>query len=398
MSLKDIQHDYQRLADKGMLQAHMVPIATDATILEAGVVAFHKGYFGDKEWAKVTDDVRAARHNGEEVAMQLVEAHAQDVMNVHKVLRETLTTTDFAIILSQMRDRVRRQSYNPIAGPLFSAAGPVRTATNFKPMRGVRTDPFRRLKLQPERTNVEYAELGSTEDGYRVAKYALAVPFSWESRVNDDIGEFIQILFNLGVAANRTRALVLLEAIRDGLTRQTPSGTFLGGSAAAGGPTPANIAWAYDRFANAVNSNGDPIDRILTTIAIPAQWTLLARHSLDSERIVLAGDGDVRSPDGNEVRGLAETWVERLMRSVFAEDPAGDRKDDWLAFDSTNPWVEFAALSGFEAGPQTYTKLSDVAETNALGSFDNQSIAVKVMDVVGATITDPTSVVRIAGA
>lgn len=396
MSIKDIRHDYQRLADRGMLQQHMVAMATEATILEAGVVAFHKGYFGDKEWARVTDDVRSAKHAGEEAASQLMEAHAEDVMNVHRILRETLTTTDFAIVLSQMRDRVRRQSYNPIAGPLFASIGPVRTAPNFKPMRGVRTDPFRRLKLQPERTNVEYAELGSTEDGYRVAKYALAVPFSWESRVNDDIGEFIQILFNLGVAANRTRALVLLEAIRDGLTRQTPSGTFVSGTAAAGGPTPANIEWAYARFANAVNANGDPIDRILSHIAIPAQWTLLAKNTLDSDRIVVAGDTDVSKPDGNAVRGLAEVWVERLMRSVFAEDTS-DRKNDWLAFDNTNPWVEFAALAGFEAGPQTHTKLADVVETSALGSFDNQTSAVKVMDVVGATITDPTSVVRIAG-
>lgn len=396
MSIKDIRHDYQRLADRGMLQQHMVAMATEATILEAGVVAFHKGYYGDKEWARVTDDVRSAKHAGEEAASQLMEAHAEDVMNVHRILRETLTTTDFAIVLSQMRDRVRRQSYNPIAGPLFASIGPVRTAPNFKPMRGVRTDPFRRLKLQPERTNVEYAELGSTEDGYRVAKYALAVPFSWESRVNDDIGEFIQILFNLGVAANRTRALVLLEAIRDGLARQTPSGTFVSGSAAAGGPTPANIEWAYARFANAVNTNGDPIDRILSHIAIPAQWTLLAKNTLDSDRIVVAGDTDVSKPDGNAVRGLAEVWVERLMRSVFAEDTP-DRKNDWLAFDNTNAWVEFAALAGFEAGPQTHTKLADVVETSALGSFDNQTSAVKVMDVVGATITDPTSVVRIAG-
>ena len=62
------------------------------------------------------------------------------------------------------------------------------------------------------------------------------------------------------------------------------------------------------------------------------------------------------------------------------------------------PWLEFAALRGFEAGPLTYTKLPDVQEHVEQGSFDNHSLAVKVGDTVGAAVIDQTAVVRVAGA
>lgn len=397
MSIKDIRHEYQRLADKGVLRPEQVNRATLANILEAGAVAFHKGYFGAREWAKVADDARAARHAGDEANAHLVESLATDIAPVTRALRETHTTTDFPLVLSQIRDRVRRQSYNPIEGPLFQSALPVRTATDFKPLRGVRSDTFRRLEKRPEGTNVQYGTVGSSEDVYRVVNYEKAVAFTWEAWVNDDVGEFTQVLFNLGVAARRTRALVLLEAIRDALTRVTPSGTFDGFAAGAGGPTPGNIRWAYERFAIATNANGDPIDRALTHIAVPTHWAPTAANSLESENVVLAGDTDVIRASRNPARGLAEAWTERLMREVFNADGT-PRPHDWLAFDNTVRWVEFAALAGFEAGPMTYTKLPDVQEHVEQGSFDNHSLAVKVGDTVGAAVTDQTAVVRVAGA
>lgn len=400
MSIKAIFHEYQLLEARGYLPAGLSAKATVATALESGAVAFHKGFYGDAAWGKVATDARAAKHEGADAAMALVEAYADDVAPATRTLRETQTTTDFPLILAMIRQRTRRDAHVPVESTLlFGAAGPVRTARDFKPMRGIRTDVFDRLPKRPEGTNVTYAQTDSTEDGYRVANYELAMTLTWETIVNDDIGQFVQDLYLLGVAARTTRTLVLLEAIRDALIRQTPSGSFAGGSAGAGGPTPANVAWAFDRFANATNSKGQPIPRMLTHIAVPPAFALTARNTLESDKIVIAGTaGSVEQRvDGNVAKGLATPWVDEWMRVVFNEQAGTPRPLDWLAFDNRMPWVEFAALTGYEAGPQTFTKLPDVIEDLSRGSFDNHTIAVKVSDAVGATVTDATRVVRIAG-
>src|SRR5690606_30522273 len=154
-----------------------------------------------------------------------------------------------------------------------------RTAPDFKRLRGIRGDPFNRLRLRPEGTSVEYAAFASTEDGYSIANYELAIAYTWESWVNDDIGEFTIALENLGVAARRNRAIVVFEAIRDGTSRQTPSGSNAEGSPGAGGPTAANVVWAYDTLAQQTNTDGLPMPRLLTDIAVPAKWPVTGRQA-----------------------------------------------------------------------------------------------------------------------
>lgn len=392
MSIKEIRTAYRLAAAKGVIPEAAVEKATLATILEAGTSAFHRAYFG-KGWNEAVDAARA-QHDGTNDAMVMAEALITDILPMRKALGAAMTTTDFPLALAQIRDRVRRRAYDPVESNVAALARR-RTATDFKPLRGIRGYAFDRLKLRPEATSVEYASFGSTEDGYRVANWELAIAFSWESWVNDDLGEFVIAMEGLGRAARRNRALVIFEAIVAGTSRTTLSGTNEEGTAAAGGPTAANIVAAYAALAGQTNADGKPIPRLLTDIAVPAKWTITARTTLRSEHAVAATS--TRGMRANAAFGLANLLVEPMMAEVMGVG-GSNTVSDWLAFDSTQDWLEFAALSGYEAGPRTFTKLPDVVETIDEGSFDNKSLAVKVSDNIGAKVVDAKSILRIAGA
>jgi hypothetical protein len=394
MRLSEIRYNYQRMADRGTIQESQVGAAMMMTVLAAGRKAFHEGYYGRKAWAEAVDSARKMKHESEELAGQMLESVNMEVGQHRHILEAAHTTTDFPLALAQIKDRVRRGSYNPIESNISNIATP-RTANDFKRLRGIRTDTFDRLKLRPEGASVEYASFGSTEDGYSVANYELGLPYTWESYVNDDIDEFITGLASLGIAARRTRGLITFEAIRDGTTRLTPSGTNGEGTAAAGGPTPANMVWAHGRFSSATNAAGKPIARRLDNIYIPSAWEITAGATLRSEFIVTGNTA--RNVNRNAAFGLATQNNEPMMVEVMGAGGGGNVLD-WIATDNSNSWLEFATLRGFEGGPRTFTSMPDVIESAELGSFDNHTFAVKVSDAIGAKVVDDKSVIRIAGA
>lgn len=393
MKISEVKHGFDLAAAKGEFPPERVAGATVATVLEAGTKAFHRAYFG-QAFSDAEVNVNALKDQARNDALTKVETLISDIGPVYRKLGATLTTTDFPLTLGQVRDRVRRETYNPVESNVFGLAVR-RTARDFKALRGIRGDAFSRLKLRPEGANVEYAHFGSTEDLYQIANYELAVPLTWEAWINDDIGEFLVAMESLGRAGRRNRALVVFEAIRDGTVRTTLSGTTPEGSAGAGGPTPANVVALYQELAERLNPNGDPMPRLLTDIAVPAQWTITGRQTLNSQHVVTGADA-TRVRD-NAAFGLANLLVEPMMAEVMGVG-ASNNAADWFGFDGTQQWLEFATLTGYEAGPRTFTKLPDVLETINEGSFDNHAIAVKVSDNVGAKVTDPSAVVRVAGA
>ena len=376
--MKSIYHNYQLAEARGHIKAGTAGRATLATILEAGVVAFHRGYFGDAAYAKAMESARSANHEAGEVAGVLQESLLSDVSRMNRALREAQTTTDFPVILANLRNSVLRGSYNPVESAIFAFAQR-RTAPDFKKMNGYRVGAFDRLKLRPEGTDVERTALSMTEDGYRVANYELAVPFTWEAWVNDDLSAFTIGLQNLGIAARRTRALVAYEAIKADLTAQTLA-------SAAGGPTIERVEALVQALAEQTNDDGKPMPRSLSDIIAPAKWRTTIATTLNSELVL---GTTAKAPAANPVFRTAEPHEEPMMAEVLGAD--------WIGFDKINPFLEVATLRGFEAGPKTYTKLPDVVEHIEEGSFDNHSVEVKVGDAVGAKIIDDKSVIRVKG-
>lgn len=377
MGIRAIHHAYELAAARGHIAPNLVGQATLATILESGVTSFQRAYYGAKEWDKVRNEVSNGEATDKLGALQ--EHILTDISSIQRPLREAMTSSDLAGVLGTIRSRVLRQTFNPVESDIFALATK-RTAQDFRLMQGYRVDPFNRLALRPESTDVTYANWGTTPDGYRVSNYELAIAYTWEMWVNDDLGVFMTAMENLGVAGRRNRALIVFEAIAAQLTRQT-----IGGGV--GGPDVAHVQAAIDYLNNQTTAAGGVLPFDLTDIAIPSTWRTLAATTLNSEKLLGLTSG--KTPEANPVYQAATLHREPMMKEILGSD--------WLAWDNRYSWLEFATLAGFEGGPKTYTKLPNVGEHIEQGSFENHSLAVKVGDAVGAFVTNTQSVVRVQG-
>lgn len=385
MSIRSIHNEYRLAAARGHMPQALVTSATLATVLESGATAFHKAYYGASNWDKTRNDVQA-NASGTETAGRLQEALITDISSIQRPLRESMTTSDLAGVLGTIRSRVLRQTFNPVESDIFALATR-RTAQDFRIMQGFRVDPFNRLALRPESADVTFANFGTTPDGYRVANYELALSYTWEMWMNDDLGVFNIALENLGVAARRNRALIVFEAIAAQVP-QTVLKDQAGANLAPGGPDVAHVQGAIDALNAQRTADGAVLPFDLTDIAIPTKWRTQLATTLNSERLLgLTGS---KTPEANPVYQAATPHREPMMAEILGAD--------WLAWDNRYSWLEFSTLTGFEAGPRTYTKMPDVNENIDQGSFANHNLAVKVGDVCSAFVTQTRALIRVQGA
>ena len=373
---QSILHKYQLAEARGHIPSGVAERLTMATILEAGIQAFHRAYYGDKAFAQVMSEKRA-NASALEIAGTLQESLLSDVKPLFKII-EAHTTTDFPLVLANIRDRTIRKEFNPYESNIFGIATE-RTTKDFKQIKGIKYGNIDRLNPRPEGTDVTFASVEMTEDGYSVINYERGVEYSWEAFVNDDLSVFTNALVALGIAAKRNRVLVVMEAMAAGIPQETIGG--------AGGPDNARLKLVRKALANLADADGNKLGLQGNKLLIPTQWADEAAEAIDSELLYQA-DG---KGNKNILRGRIETQIEKLLSRVTG--------DDWFLYDGDEKFLEIAYLEGFQAGPKTYTQMPDVEGALASeGSFKNHTYAVKVGDVVGGKVVDARSVKRIKGA
>lgn len=393
MSVQALYQEYRLQEARKNIPDGTAAKLTVATVMEALATNFHKGYFGRKEWndgatkakeARVLT-VRQAQHQGAEIVGTLQEALLSDIKTVRPLL-EAHTTSDFAHILSYVRDRVVRQDRNPIIESELMPFATPRTFNNFLPIKGIRFGSFDRLIKRPEGTSVAYATFDETEDGYSIANYELAFAYTWEMWINDDLSTPTIAMEELGKAGRRTRGLILLEAIKKDLSREV-----IGGSA--GGPSIARIDALKTAFASQTEAVkgadgkvvNKPLGFKLTDLFVSPKWDSMAKVSLATEKVRDAQNVETANP----VYQTAIMHEDRMMTEILG--------DDWIGTDNSTPFVEFGRLKGYEAGPQVRTKAVDVQETIDEGTFDDHKLAVKVSDNIGSKVTNKLAAKRVAG-
>ena len=381
-----IREGYIRAAARGHLPEHQIDRATLATVMEAGIVAFHKAYFGLPEWSRVQSDVKANRQAYETAAF-LQEGLLTDLTRVRRDLREANTSSDLPYILGDIRNRVVYGTLNPVTSHFWEIAQQ-RVATDFKFMRSYRVNPAQELVSRAEGEDVEMSTISMTAQGYSIVNYERGILLTWENWKNDELGIFQIAMQNMGIAAQRTRAKVALNAIASGLSRTNLSDISISGwSPSVGGPTIDNLVAAQQVLATTVDANGQAMGFTATDIAYPAIWEIQANQSLKSATVL--GPVSTPAPSANPVFGLANPHNERIMAEVLGSD--------WLLWDATYPFIERAVLDEFAGGPLTYTQLPDVVEHVDQGTFMNHTIGVKIGDAVAANIITTLPVVRVKG-
>lgn len=381
MRFSAIERTYDRLVAQGKLTERQAAHAGLVTIYEHATLAFLKGQYGDKLVAQAMDDVRGA----DAVERRAFERFAPDATPLARTLaRESITTTlDLPAIVGRARDLVNRndgRAAEMLISPLFDGAAK-RSATDFRDIYGISTtEESKGLPPTPEGTNVTYDKIERTTEGYSVMPYSVASGWTWEARVNDDLGTFLEEVRLFGERGTRNRRFVIYDALDAALSESTPSGTQpSGGTAAAGGPTVANIEWAAATLA--------ADNRVLGAVTVPPKWLATAQAS--SRQPVIPATPTVTNP----VQGTTVN----LERGLGVGTPL-TTANNWLAHEaSIASWLEFTALTGFEGGARLVFKLPDT-DARDLGSFENMTEAFKVVDAIAAKVTDADSVLEVKAA
>ncbi|MFC6660090.1 hypothetical protein [Deinococcus multiflagellatus] len=254
--------------------------------------------------------------------------------------------------------------------------------------------------IRPEATNIEYASFFQTEEGYTVSDVALALAFTWEMYVNDDLGAFTQAAAQLGVTFRATRAFTILDVILRKAGRIPLQNGELG-------PTTENLDEIAEWMAQRVDpTTGRRVARKPSDLFVGTKWERMARRSMESEYLVPTGGagGPLAMRDNrNPVYQMANVHLEDMIADVLEEFPEryagkGLSADDYIVMaNGAQKPIELATLKGYEGGPKTFTRMVNVDETDLEGDFDNRGFALKVHDVVGADLRDPYAVAIAAG-
>ncbi len=380
MRFSAIERVYDRLVAQSKLTERQAAYAGLVTIYEHATIAFLEGQFGEKIVAQARDDVRGA----DQAERRAFERHAPDAGGLQRILaRESITTTlDLPAITGRAREIITRADRRDewLISPLFDGARK-RTATDFRDIHGISTTEEQKgLHPTPEGANVTYDKIERTTDAYSVMPYSVASGWTWEARVNDDLGTFLEDVAEFGRRGTRNRIQVLLAAIAAATSEATPSGTQpSGGTAAAGGPTVANIEWATATLA--------ADNRVFGAVTVPPKWLATAQAS--SRQPVIPATPTVTNP----VQGFPVN----LERQLGVGTPL-DTANNWLAHEANIAgWLEFASLDGFTGGARIVFKLPDTDAAD-LGSFENMTSAFKVVDAVAAKVVDADSVIEVKAA
>lgn len=357
--------------------------ATDAVIAEMGARALLKGYYGDQTIQAVLKELREDQY--QDSALEIAEHLKDGLAPLLRALRysDQLATTDFPTLYQTLVTRVR---------PVYATApsnwrefATVTTASDFREIRSLKINELPELKNMAELEDIQYANFSESETGYRVAKKARAIPYSWEMWKNDELGRFTRALESLGQGAIRTEAIVVFKAIFDGLVRETDASM-------AGAPTIDKLKAIRANFAarTYTDSDGQAVE-----IGLDITDIIFGTGNRDAINQILTaetepGTGNQKGNAPNVLRGAFTPHLERLWGRVFGTD--------YVVFDNLNEWLEVAFLEGFQNGPRVTTKMPTIVEYQEMGSFENHSLAVGLVHVIGAKVIDPLFAKRVQGA
>lgn len=311
----------------------------------------------------------------------------QDIGNASYRLWESQKTSDFPGLMSELCGRMLKAKYMT-AAPVFRQIVPVRTSPvpNFKNVHSVgvnRNDNSTTFGTPiPENGSFGYSSFGDSLESYKVSKYIEGYRFSFELRMNDDLGGlsqivnymtedaiFVQELFSVGLYADTSGPNALLynagngNVVVDGATTN-PLLSLSGLQAAIG------------LINDATDASGRPI-------VFPQGYTLVVgTGSLQIQAQQILNTIEIRQADGADTRVSRPSLPEiELIYNPYIKSVVTTNLDtSWWIFPTPTPnptrtWAEMAFLQGFET-PQVYVKAPNTQTLGGglvaeIGDFNN---------------------------
>lgn len=368
-----------------------------ATGLMIGVVQkFYEGYFGDALAKNMQKAKELRLENAARYQLELGEnaKYLSDFRSVANDMRtlEALTSTDFALGLAWTRANVSRDRditppfQTDLLDPEFTTRVTVDSLTPIESRGGVEI-AHKFLKRRAESENLIYTHFTATDGFYTVENWELAINYTHETKLSDSYGQIQKAAFRMGVAARRTRALAIVDAI----IRKAPRLLL---PTAASGPNLDNMT-AVDTYTSDMTIGGQNFSQSVTDVFVSGVWKTTATAAVAQNGILVMNGTNIDSRP-NPALGWNVHNEQILALVDWAEDYPGLDKKTWFAVDRSLVPFEFATLRGFEAGPQTLVEVPATVSLD-LGSFDNHLFRIKVVDYIGADVANPAGVLLVPG-
>ncbi|MDR6330633.1 hypothetical protein [Deinococcus soli (ex Cha et al. 2016)] len=373
---------------------------TALTLAMRGTKRFYEGFYGQrfKEQLRKGAELRLDNPKAYEAALERHAEHTRDFPGLQKQVRalETITSSDLTYAIGATRELERLDPLPSFATDLFLLVRR-RTRPDLSPITaggGVNL-AHRFLNIRPEgttHTRNSWVGRGTT---YSLLNLEDGFDLTWEAVLNNKLGEYEDALFELGQNGARTRAWLILDAIRRG-------GTFLDLPDANLGPNISNLE-AADAYLGEQQIDGRVHSANLTDVFVPGTYRAVARRALTSPTVQIVGGANgaaTQMPNDNPIYQKGDLHSEAIITEapIDAADVArGMSNRDWIVADRSLQPVEFATLAGFETGPRLLTKIPEIVELDNMGSFGEHIISTKVSDVAAAEVRAKEGVILVRG-
>ncbi|NUO97491.1 MAG: hypothetical protein HOW59_06130 [Nonomuraea sp.] len=362
---------------------------------------FRPETFGLNESMRLDGDTPRARRDRERAteasrnrilqAKSLLEAawHGDPLARIK--VNEALTTSDlFKSAAGAVLDRLLLADYERTSGGVWSKFAARTTLKDFKPKTLMElTSNTGALAQVPEHTNYPKANVSGAERTIKLGKFGEQYGYTFEARVNDDIGELEQVPAGWANQATATEDQTALATLVSVTTGAPNTGIFnpANQNIYTGALTADNLQAAYTAVTTKRDKDG--------TLLVAPQMQLIVGPALQfaAERIMNSQElrftnGNVQTTEPNPFRGKFQlTVLPNLPGTAWflAPVPQAGRKNPF--------YVGF--LVGYEtpdlrAKADQGVRIGGGSINPSEGSFDDDTIWFRVRHIVGAAQGDPT--------
>ncbi|MCG8357610.1 MAG: Mu-like prophage major head subunit gpT family protein [Kiloniellales bacterium] len=300
-------------------------------------------------------------------------------LSVNEIAARALTSTDFPNILAAGADKILLARYGefPATYPAISARMEL---SDFKTKNLLRLGDFPELKEVEEDGEYTYGALGESNETIRLATFGRLLPFTRQMLINDDLGAFTDTAGMIGEAVRRFENKQVWAVVT--ANQALADGTALfhadhGNLAASGGaPSVATIGKGKEAMRKQKSIDGETINLMPATIAVPASLETLVEQIL-SDLVLPTKPADLTPRSQRQL----EQVIEPLLDAASATA--------WYLFASPSrrAGVVYANLQGV-GGPETF--IDD--------PFTRDGVVIKVRRDFAAAVEDFRGTYKNAGA
>ena len=335
-------------------------------------------------------------------ARQIVEARQlwQRVLNgdlrARAEVMETLTTSDFPVLLGAAYGRELIQEYAGIA-PVWQQFARRVTVPDFKPKRLVELSGGR-AGLDRVKEAAEYKARPLSEGQYEfsVEKFGNRIPLTWEMLKNDELDAFRDLPTRLAVAARETEDIAAVKA----LLAPTGNGVNTTFFKAANENAPTDLPLTAENLESALTTistrkdgEGRPIVLAGAVLMVPPALEMTARRILNATEIRREVSG-VTTVESNYLAGTVRLVVNPWLSVLNTGAKAATT---WFILpdpNSARPALVQAFLRGEETPDlrvksDTGNRIGGGAIAPEDGSFDDDTVQYRVRHVLGAATVIP---------